>query len=51
MPRATRRPPFSVEALWAVRRVGSPTLSPDGSLACVAVTSFDMAKNEGSTAL
>jgi len=49
MPR--RKRPFSVEDLWAVKRIGSPTLSPDGRLACAAVTTYDMEKNEGSTEL
>ena len=35
---AQRKPPLTVEALWAIRRIGTPTLSPDGSLACSAVT-------------
>ena len=53
MPRAAqrKRPPLSVEALWSMQRVGSPTLSPDGAWACAPVTSFDMEKNEGSTSL
>ena len=29
---AKRKPPLSVEALWAIRRIGTPTLSPDGAL-------------------
>ena len=48
---AKRKPPLSVEALWAIRRIGSPTLSPDGAWACSSVTSFDMEKNESSTSL
>ncbi|MEO8484786.1 MAG: S9 family peptidase [Betaproteobacteria bacterium] len=48
---AARRPPLTVEALWALKRIGTPTLSPDGSLACAPVTSYVMAKNEGSTEL
>jgi dipeptidyl aminopeptidase/acylaminoacyl peptidase len=48
---AKRKPPLSVEALWAVRRIGTPTLSPDGAWACSAVTRFDMEKNESSTSL
>src|SRR5215470_1983958 len=43
--------PLSVEDLWAIKRIGAPTLSPDGSLACAAVTAFDMEKNEGRTEL
>jgi len=48
---AKRKPPLSVEALWAIRRIGTPTLSPDGAWACSAVTRFDMDKNESSTSL
>src|SRR5438067_1718107 len=43
--------PFTIEALWSIKRIGSPTLSPDGTLACAAVTSFDMQTNESSTEL
>ena len=49
--RAAAKPPLSVEALWAIKRIASPTLSPDGTLACAAVTSFDMDTNESSTEL
>ncbi len=49
--RAAAKPPLSVEALWAIKRIASPTLSPDGALACAAVTSFDMETNEESTEL
>ena len=44
MPRSRR--PLSVEDLWSIKRIGSPTLSPDGRTACAAVTSYDMEKNE-----
>ena len=46
-----RKKPIDVEALWAIKRVGTPTLSPDGRTACAPVTSFDMEKNEGTTEL
>ena len=49
--RTKRKPPLTVEALWAIKRVAAPTLSPDGALACAAVTNFEMAKNESSTEL
>ena len=42
---AKRKPPLTVEALWAIRRIGTPTLSPDGAWACSAVTRFDMETN------
>jgi len=46
-----RRTPLTVEALWALKRIGSPTLSPDGTFACAPVTSYDVARNEGATEL
>ena len=46
-----RKPPFDVAALWAVKRIGAPTLAPDGRYACAPVTSYDMEKNEGATEL
>ena len=49
--RVKRKPPFDVAALWAVKRIGNPTLSPDGALACAPVTTYDMERNEGSTEL
>jgi len=49
--RAGGRPPLTAEALWAIKRIASPTLSPDGALACAAVTSFDMARNDSTTEL
>ena len=48
---AARRPPLTVDALWALKRIGTPTLAPDGALACASVTSYDIAKNEGATEL
>jgi dipeptidyl aminopeptidase/acylaminoacyl peptidase len=49
MPPAKR--PMTIDDLWALKRFGAATLSPDGSWACVPVTRYDMAKNEGSTQL
>ncbi len=49
MPRT--RSPLTVEDLWALKRIGTPTLSPDGRTACAAVTAYDMEKNEGRTEL
>jgi dipeptidyl aminopeptidase/acylaminoacyl peptidase len=49
---ATRRkPPLDVEALWALKRIGSPTLSPDGATACAPVTTHSMETNAASTEL
>ncbi|MET0344814.1 MAG: S9 family peptidase [Casimicrobiaceae bacterium] len=49
--RPPNKPPLTVEALWALKRIGVPTLAPDGRFACAAVTSYDMDKNEGVTEL
>ena len=43
--------PLRVEDLWAIKRIAPPTLSPDGALACAAVTSFDMETNKDATEL
>lgn len=48
---ARRTIPIDVDALWAIKRIGTPALSPDGSLACAAVTSFSMDTNAGTTEL
>lgn len=37
--------------LWKIQRPSSPTLSPDGTQACVAVTKYDMDENKGATSL
>ncbi len=44
-------PPLDVEAIWQIKRVGTPTLSPDGRVACASVTSFSMETNESTTEL
>jgi dipeptidyl aminopeptidase/acylaminoacyl peptidase len=53
---ARRRPtsarePLTVDALWSLQRIGMPTLSPDGTWACAAVTGFDMDRNDSRTEL
>ena len=48
---STEKPPFYVEALWRVKRIGEPSLSPDGRLACAPVASYAMDKNSGTTEL
>ena len=48
----TRTPaPLDVAALWQIKRIGNPTLSPDGRVACAPVTSFAMDSNESRTEL
>ena len=48
---ARSKPPLDVDALWALKRIGAPTLAPDGRLACAPVTSFSFDRNLGSTEL
>jgi dipeptidyl aminopeptidase/acylaminoacyl peptidase len=47
----SRKFPLTVAALWTIKRIATPTLSPDGAIACAAVTRFDMEKNEDATEL
>jgi dipeptidyl aminopeptidase/acylaminoacyl peptidase len=42
---------MTTEDLWALKRIGPATLSPDGRWACAAVTRYDMEKNEGTSQL
>ncbi|HSV17173.1 MAG TPA: S9 family peptidase [Casimicrobiaceae bacterium] len=49
--RGKAKPPLDVAALWAIKRIGAPTISPDGRLACAPVTSYDMDTNEATTEL
>lgn len=46
---AQTKHPITVEDLWAVRRVGAPSLSPDGRWAAVEVTTYDMQENSGTS--
>src|SRR5439155_5810054 len=39
--------PFTAEDLWAIPRVGAPVPAPDGKSFAVAVTTYDLEKNEG----
>ena len=43
--------PYTAEAMWGLARLGNPTLSPDGALAVVPVTRYDLGANKGSTDL
>ncbi len=49
MSKATR--PFDVNALWALDRIGAPSLSPDGAQAVAAVTRYDMETNQARASL
>ncbi len=41
--------PITVEEMWAVKRPGAPSLSPDGRWAAVELTSYDMKENKGAS--
>ncbi|MBH9552780.1 S9 family peptidase [Inhella gelatinilytica] len=52
MPRTvTPAAPFDVNALWALARIGEPSLSPDGAQAVAAVTRYDMEANKAQSSL
>lgn len=42
---------FTIDDLWALARVGTPTVSPDGAWACVSCTRYDMSENDSRTNL
>jgi dipeptidyl aminopeptidase/acylaminoacyl peptidase len=44
-------PPLTAESMWQLKRVGDPALSPDGRLAVVPVTRYDVKENKGYTDL
>ncbi len=46
---AQAKRPITIEDLWAVKRPGNPSLSPDGRWAAVEVTSYDMKENKSSS--
>jgi dipeptidyl aminopeptidase/acylaminoacyl peptidase len=42
---------FTAERMWALKRLGEPAITPDGKLAVVPVTTYDIAENKGLTDL
>jgi dipeptidyl aminopeptidase/acylaminoacyl peptidase len=48
---AIKKRPLTVEDLWNVKRLGKPSLSPDGKWAVVEVTTYDIDKNDGTSDL
>src|SRR5437879_2018217 len=48
-PPSTAKRPLTVEDLWKVKRVGPPSVAPDGQWAAVEVTTFDMDKDESTS--
>ena len=45
------RRPMTAEDIWAMERVGDPSLSPDGKWVAVAVTRFSVEENKGESDL
>ncbi len=43
--------PYTAAAMWQLQRLGTPDISPDGRLAVVPVTRYDVDKNKGDTDL
>ncbi|HEV2673883.1 MAG TPA: S9 family peptidase [Aliidongia sp.] len=48
---ASSKRAITTEDLWALKRIGPATVSPDGRWACAAVTRYDMDENEGTSQL
>ncbi|HEY4367843.1 MAG TPA: S9 family peptidase [Steroidobacteraceae bacterium] len=48
---ASAAEPYSAAAMWHLKRLADPAISPDGRLAVVAVTTYDMQKNQGDSDL
>ncbi len=46
-----RKRPLTLEDLWAIERLGIPSLSPDGAQAVAALGSYSMTDNKGSSSL
>src|ERR1700677_3077349 len=46
-----KKRPITVEDMWKVKRLGPPSLSPDGKWAAVDVTSYSMEENNSTTHL
>ncbi len=48
---ASGKKPITIDDLWAMRRIGSPSVSPDGQWTCIAVTRHDMEHNSARSQL
>ena len=48
---ATNPRQFTAGKMWGLKRLGTPAITPDGRLAVVPVTSFDIKENKGLTDL
>ena len=43
--------PFTADAMWRLKRLADPAISPDGRLAVLPVTTYDIEKNKGESDL
>lgn len=50
-PASAQPAPFTAEAMWSLDRLGTPAVSPDGRLAVVPVTRYDIPENKALTDL
>ena len=48
---ATEKRPVTAETIWKLKRLGAPTLSPDGRAAVLAVTGYDLKEDKADTDL
>jgi dipeptidyl aminopeptidase/acylaminoacyl peptidase len=48
---AAQTQPYTADAMWRLKRLGDPAISPDGRMAVVPVTSNDIAENKADTDL
>src|SRR3954454_13756372 len=39
--------PYTAEAMWKLKRLADPAIAPDGRLAVVSVTAYDISANKG----
>src|SRR6266851_1593100 len=46
---AAEKRPITVDDLWKVKRVGPPTISPDGKWCAVEVTTYNMEANDSTS--
>lgn len=51
LPGPLRAEAYTAQAMWQLQRLGDPSISPDGRLAVVPVTRYDIEENEGKTDL
>ena len=47
----SKKHPLTVADMWSLKRIGSPSIAPDGHATCASVTAYDMDTNEASTEL